>query len=182
MVSARARPTLLGGLSNVWGSGLLPYTDQDLAGWPITASDLAEGYRAVLDFCRYAGEDDELARALPAVRAARRPAAPHPRRRSAARPPAPPSRLPRRSRLSLRRARAWRCASGTPRPGTAASTADTAWTAAPTATSTTRPRPIAALTAAGRDRLPPGPARRSCRGGRGRGEGRGHRARRRRRA
>jgi choline dehydrogenase-like flavoprotein len=64
-----ARPSYaLGGLSNVWGSGLLPYTDRDLAGWPIAASDLAEGYRAVLDFLPYAAEEDELAELYPIVR------------------------------------------------------------------------------------------------------------------
>jgi ferredoxin len=65
-----ARPSYaLGGLSNVWGAGLLPYTDSDLAGWPITAADLAEGYRAVLDFVPYAAEEDELAERYPLMRA-----------------------------------------------------------------------------------------------------------------
>ena len=59
----------LGGLSNVWGSGLLPYTDRDLAGWPITAKDLADGYRAVLDFVPYAAEEDEFAERYPLLRA-----------------------------------------------------------------------------------------------------------------
>jgi len=64
-----ARPSYaVGGLSNIWGSGLLPYTDSDLAGWPITASDLADGYRAVLDFIPYAAEEDELAERYPIVR------------------------------------------------------------------------------------------------------------------
>jgi choline dehydrogenase-like flavoprotein len=64
-----ARPSYaLGGLSNVWGSGLLPYTDADLAGWPIAAGDLADGYRAVLDFVPYAAEEDELAERYPIVR------------------------------------------------------------------------------------------------------------------
>ncbi len=64
-----ARPSYaLGGLSNVWGSGLLPYTDSDLAGWPIAASELADGYRAVLDFVPYAAEEDELAERYPIVR------------------------------------------------------------------------------------------------------------------
>jgi len=65
-----ARPSYaLGGLSNVWGAGLLPYTDRDLAGWPITAGDLTDGYRAVLDFVPYAAEDDELGRHYPLLRA-----------------------------------------------------------------------------------------------------------------
>ena len=46
-----ARPSYaLGGLSNVWGSGLLPYTDSDLEGFPIAAAELAAGDRAVLEF------------------------------------------------------------------------------------------------------------------------------------
>src|ERR1700731_3326200 len=46
-----ARPSYaLGGLSNVWGAGVLPYAEQDLSDWPITAGDLAEAYRAVLGF------------------------------------------------------------------------------------------------------------------------------------
>lgn len=65
-----ARPSYaLGGLSNVWGAGLLPYTDADLAGWPITPSELAEGYRAVLEYVPYAAEDDEFAERYPLLRA-----------------------------------------------------------------------------------------------------------------
>jgi choline dehydrogenase-like flavoprotein len=61
-----ARPShALGGLSNVWGAGVLPYTDGDMAGWPIGASELAEGYRAVLRFMPHAGEEDELSERYP---------------------------------------------------------------------------------------------------------------------
>jgi choline dehydrogenase-like flavoprotein len=35
----------LGGLSNIWGAAVLPYSDRDLAGWPIGAGDLAPHYR-----------------------------------------------------------------------------------------------------------------------------------------
>jgi ferredoxin len=64
-----ARPSYaLGGLSNVWGAGLLPYTDRDLADWPIAAAELADGYRAVLGFVPYAAEDDELAEHYPLLR------------------------------------------------------------------------------------------------------------------
>jgi ferredoxin len=64
-----ARPSYaLGGLSNVWGAGLLPYTEADLAGWPITASELADGYRAVLEFVPYAAEEDELGQRYPLLR------------------------------------------------------------------------------------------------------------------
>src|SRR5262249_21065338 len=65
-----ARPSYaLGGLSNVWGSGLLPYTESDLAGWPISAGELADGYRAVLEFVPYAAEEDELSERYPLMRA-----------------------------------------------------------------------------------------------------------------
>ncbi len=64
-----ARPSYaLGGLSNVWGSGLLSYTPQDLAGWPIELEQLAEGYRSVLGLMPYAAEQDELAGRYPLYR------------------------------------------------------------------------------------------------------------------
>jgi choline dehydrogenase-like flavoprotein len=66
--SVGARPSYArGGLSNVWGAGVLPYTDRDLAGWPISAADLADGYRAAFSFVPHAGEDDELAGRYPLV-------------------------------------------------------------------------------------------------------------------
>lgn len=62
----RARPSYaLGGLSNVWGAGILPYGKRDLVGWPLTEDDLREHYRAVLDFIPYAAEEDELAERYP---------------------------------------------------------------------------------------------------------------------
>lgn len=64
-----ARPSYAaGGLSNVWGSGLLPYTEHDLGGWPVSASDLAGGYRAALELLPFAAEDDQLARRYPLYR------------------------------------------------------------------------------------------------------------------
>ena len=61
-----ARPSYaVGGLSNVWGAGVLPYTERDLGGWPITAQELSDGYRAVFRFMPYAAEEDELARRYP---------------------------------------------------------------------------------------------------------------------
>jgi choline dehydrogenase-like flavoprotein len=65
-----ARPSYaLGGLSNVWGSGVLPYAERDLSGWPITASELNDAYRAVFDFVPYAAEDDELSERYPLIAA-----------------------------------------------------------------------------------------------------------------
>jgi choline dehydrogenase-like flavoprotein len=64
-----ARPSYaLGGLSNVWGAGVLPYAEGDLSGWPVTARELAEPYRAVLGFMPYAAEEDELVGRYPLLR------------------------------------------------------------------------------------------------------------------
>src|SRR5262249_35844703 len=61
-----ARPSYaIGGLSNVWGAGVLPYAESDLDGWPITAGELSDAYRAVFQFMPYAAEEDELAGRYP---------------------------------------------------------------------------------------------------------------------
>jgi choline dehydrogenase-like flavoprotein len=55
-----------GGFSNVWGASLLPAHQRDMEGWPIGARDLAEHYRAVLEFMPSTGVRDELEEFLPA--------------------------------------------------------------------------------------------------------------------
>ena len=45
VVSSNAR----GGLSNVWGSAVLPYRAQDIRDWPITVDELAPHYRAAFE-------------------------------------------------------------------------------------------------------------------------------------
>lgn len=55
----------LGGLSTVWGSGILPFCDCDMADWPISASDLAEHYRALFSFMPCAAARDDLERHFP---------------------------------------------------------------------------------------------------------------------
>jgi len=61
-----ARPSYArGGLSNVWGAGVLPYTEDDLRGWPVSAHELSDAYRAVFSFVPYAAEEDELAARYP---------------------------------------------------------------------------------------------------------------------
>ncbi|MBT8426476.1 MAG: FAD-binding protein, partial [Erythrobacter sp.] len=45
----------LGGLSNVWGSAVLPWSPDDLADWPVPAGDLHPHYRAVAGFMPVAG-------------------------------------------------------------------------------------------------------------------------------
>jgi len=65
-----------GGLSNVWGASILPAHQRDMEGWPITAQDLAEHYRAVLDFMPSTAVRDELEELLPAHVRTERPLAP----------------------------------------------------------------------------------------------------------
>ncbi|MDW4549859.1 GMC oxidoreductase [Defluviimonas sp. D31] len=68
-----------GGFSNVWGAAVLPYRQADMAGWPITADDLAPHYRAVAGFVPIAGREDELEALMPALSmTGRRPIAPAP--------------------------------------------------------------------------------------------------------
>jgi choline dehydrogenase-like flavoprotein len=54
-----------GGLSNVWGSVILPYRQHDLAGWPISEAELAPAYARVLEFMPIAAQRDELAERFP---------------------------------------------------------------------------------------------------------------------
>lgn len=56
-----------GGLSNLWGSALLPYRAADMAGWPVREADLAPHYRAVAGFLPVAAADrDGLSALFPA--------------------------------------------------------------------------------------------------------------------
>ena len=52
----------IGGLSNLWGAAVLPNRDADMAGWPVTAEDLAPHYDAVADIIGLSGDSsfDEL--------------------------------------------------------------------------------------------------------------------------
>ena len=54
-----------GGLSTVWGAGMLPFSDADTADWPIAAAELAPHYRAVLSFVPLAGARDALEAEFP---------------------------------------------------------------------------------------------------------------------
>lgn len=54
-----------GGLSTVWGAAVLPYRQQDLDGWPITADDLAPAYRAVLKWMPLSARRDDLEELFP---------------------------------------------------------------------------------------------------------------------
>lgn len=54
-----------GGLSNIWGSALLPYRQEDIGEWPISISDLDPHYRAVMKFVPGTQADDNLETLLP---------------------------------------------------------------------------------------------------------------------
>jgi choline dehydrogenase-like flavoprotein len=55
-----------GGFSNVWGAAVMPYTERDLAGWPISLRDLEPHYRGVLEFMPLSSRRDGLERNFPA--------------------------------------------------------------------------------------------------------------------
>jgi choline dehydrogenase-like flavoprotein len=54
-----------GGLSAAWGTAVMPYRQQDMAGWPLTDQDLAAHYRAVLEFMPVAQGRDGLEEDFP---------------------------------------------------------------------------------------------------------------------
>jgi choline dehydrogenase-like flavoprotein len=60
------KPSLaLGGLSNVWGAAMLPYRDDDIAGWPVSNAALAQHYRAVTEITGLAAQRDDLEEIFP---------------------------------------------------------------------------------------------------------------------
>ena len=54
-----------GGLSNIWGSAILPYRQEDIQDWPISIADLEPHYAAVMRFVPGVTYDDDLALLLP---------------------------------------------------------------------------------------------------------------------
>lgn len=56
-----------GGLSNVWGAGVMPYGDADIGDWPINYSDLEPHYRSVFSYMPLAAREDPLAGELPLI-------------------------------------------------------------------------------------------------------------------
>ncbi len=56
----------LGGLSNAWGSAVLPYRQEDMAGWPIGADALAPHYQEAARLLSAAGAPDDLKSMFPA--------------------------------------------------------------------------------------------------------------------
>lgn len=49
-----------GGLTNVWGGGMFPFTDRELAGWPVRAADMDPYYRQLAEMIGVCGEHDAL--------------------------------------------------------------------------------------------------------------------------
>ncbi len=49
-----------GGLTNYWSASLFPFTDRDLAGWPVSRRDLAPYYRRIAEDVGVAGRDDSI--------------------------------------------------------------------------------------------------------------------------
>jgi choline dehydrogenase-like flavoprotein len=54
-----------GGLSNVWGAALLPYTAEDIRDWPVPYDEMAISYAAVLSLLPVAGQKDDLSSQFP---------------------------------------------------------------------------------------------------------------------
>jgi choline dehydrogenase-like flavoprotein len=55
----------LGGLSNVWGSAMLPHPDAEIADWPVKSAELEKHYRAVIAFTGLAAQHDDLEELFP---------------------------------------------------------------------------------------------------------------------
>jgi choline dehydrogenase-like flavoprotein len=65
-----------GGLANGWGANALAFDDDDLAGWPVSASEMARAYRTVFSRVPVAGpSDDALAPHLTGVEVSQPPIA-----------------------------------------------------------------------------------------------------------
>ncbi|RFU46258.1 GMC oxidoreductase [Paraburkholderia sp. DHOC27] len=54
-----------GGLSNVWGAALFPYSAEDIRDWPVRYDELASGYVAALNMLPVAGQEDDLSAQFP---------------------------------------------------------------------------------------------------------------------
>jgi len=57
-----------GGYSNVWGSQVMPFTDETFEGWPLKAATMRPHYEAILGHIPFAGEEDDLAANFPLLR------------------------------------------------------------------------------------------------------------------
>lgn len=55
----------LGGLGNVWGAAVMPYSERQLRDWPIAYGELSNSYKNVLDYVPITGEKDGLEDCFP---------------------------------------------------------------------------------------------------------------------
>jgi ferredoxin len=60
-----------GGLSNVWGSQIMVFTDATFQTWPVSATEMRPHYERILNEIPYAGEEDALSQHFPLVGPAR---------------------------------------------------------------------------------------------------------------
>ncbi len=51
---------MCGGLSNLWGGLVLPFTDREMIGWPFSAEELKPYYQKIADLIGISGEPDYL--------------------------------------------------------------------------------------------------------------------------
>ncbi|MCB1332748.1 MAG: hypothetical protein KDK26_03640 [Roseivivax sp.] len=56
-----------GGLSNLWGSAMLPWRPEDIANWPVSHEDLAASWRALARHVPISGTNDALAPLFPGM-------------------------------------------------------------------------------------------------------------------
>ena len=59
-----------GGLSNVWGSQVMPFTSATFSQWPVDSAVMEGHYRAILSEIPFAAEEDALAQRFPLIGAA----------------------------------------------------------------------------------------------------------------
>jgi ferredoxin len=73
ITAANGLPTSLissayGGFSNVWGSQVMPFTEETFHSWPVDSATMDPHYAAILDHIPFAGEEDDLAARFPLKR------------------------------------------------------------------------------------------------------------------
>ena len=51
---------MFGGQTNIWGGFVIPFTEKDFDGWPITREELETHYQAIADLIGIAGQDDQV--------------------------------------------------------------------------------------------------------------------------
>ena len=56
-----------GGLSNIWGSQVMPFTPATFSDWPVGYAELEPHYRAILTAIPFAADDDAIARRFPLI-------------------------------------------------------------------------------------------------------------------